>query len=99
MQTALEEGISILISAGICNLQIVYVFWCGCDILVSETKLGERPQTRPATEKHRHGSGNYRFRACDFFLDISDLSQYNLIRILDCHRVVSESACLHIVRS
>ena len=37
--------------------------------------------------------------ACDVFLDISDLSHYNLIRIFDCHRVVSESACLHIVRS
>ena len=37
--------------------------------------------------------------ACDFFLDISSLSHYNLIRIFDCHRVVSESACLHIVRS
>ena len=34
-----------------------------------------------------------------FFLDISALSPYNLIRILDCHRVVSESAFLHIVRS
>ena len=33
------------------------------------------------------------------FLDISALFPYNLIRILDCHRVVSESACLHIVRS
>ena len=33
------------------------------------------------------------------FLDISDLSYYTLIRIFDCHRVVSESACLHIVRS
>ena len=34
-----------------------------------------------------------------FFLDISDIFPYNLIRIFDCHRVVSESACLHIVRS
>ena len=33
------------------------------------------------------------------FLDISAISLYNLIRIFDCHRVVSESACLHIVRS
>ena len=33
------------------------------------------------------------------FLDIFPFFQYNLIRILDCHRVVSESACLHIVRS
>ena len=33
------------------------------------------------------------------FLDISDLFPYNLIRIWYCHRVVSESACLHIVRS
>ena len=37
--------------------------------------------------------------AGQFFLDISGLSHYNLIRIFDCHRVVSESACLHIVRS
>ena len=34
-----------------------------------------------------------------FFLDISNLFPYNLIRIWNCHRVVSESACLHIVRS
>ena len=34
-----------------------------------------------------------------FFLDISPINYYNLIRILYCHRVVSESACLHIVRS
>ena len=33
------------------------------------------------------------------FLDIFAISPYNLIRIFDCHRVVSESACLHIVRS
>ena len=34
-----------------------------------------------------------------FFLDIFPVFPYNLIRIFDCHRVVSESACLHIVRS
>ena len=32
-------------------------------------------------------------------LDFSPISHYNLIRIRNCHRVVSESACLHIVRS
>ena len=37
--------------------------------------------------------------ACAFFLDIFGIFPYNLIRILYCHRVVSESACLHIVRS
>ena len=33
------------------------------------------------------------------FLDFYAVSRYNRIRIFDCHRVVSESACLHIVRS
>ena len=32
-------------------------------------------------------------------LDFFSFCQYNLTGILDCHRVVSESACLHIVRS
>jgi len=41
----------------------------------------------------------YTKRISDFLLDISLFSSYNLIRIFDCHRVVSESACLHIVRS
>ena len=36
---------------------------------------------------------------CDFLLDIFPMYDYNLIRIWYCHRVVSESACLHIVRS
>ena len=37
--------------------------------------------------------------ACDFCLDFSVVYRYNTSRIMDCHRVVSESACLHIVRS
>ena len=40
MQTASAEGISIPISAVICNLQIVYAILRGCDILISETKRG-----------------------------------------------------------
>ena len=45
------------------------------------------------------GSRLLNLRISEVFLDISAFSPYNLIRIFDCHRVVSESACLHIVRS
>ena len=47
----------------------------------------------------RQVNRSYPSPVCDFLLDISNISFYNLIRIWSCHRVVSESACLHIVRS
>ena len=73
--------------------------WDQIEAVVTCYKPGSPRIARHATEKITGTKAGIVTWCLWFFLDISDLSHYNFIRIFDCHRVVSESACLHIVRS